>query len=111
MNWQSEMKLLPSEPYSRGQYWERLTLPNGWQLSLQASDRHYCSPQDTNPDPTHYEAWELAVFFPNGDWVNPDKHMPELRELLPHYEQLDSPVCGYVTVAEVDAVIRLIKNK
>jgi len=73
----------------------RLTCADGYNVSVQASEFHYCSPRTYMPD-GNYSAWELG--FPN-------KH----DELLDDFaEESGNPlhtVYGWVPTEVVDALI------
>ena len=101
--WVAHMRLL--EDRGRYQKWKPLTLWNGWKLSIQASEAHYCEPRISSKDARDYSSWELAVFYPNGDWVDADDDVPGLRRLLPNYEAGGSAVCGHVRVEEIERLI------
>jgi hypothetical protein len=40
-------------------------------LSVQASEVHYCDPEETLEDPQEYTSFEVAIFDKNKEWVNP----------------------------------------
>jgi len=42
---------------------------NGFEISIQCSAFHYCTPRENLNSPNDYSSFEVAVFNANGDWV------------------------------------------
>lgn len=73
----------------------------GYELSIQASNFHYCTPRTDLPL-DEYEEMELAI-FKNDKWVQPRndnkiKSFPRYEELINLYEDGDIAVGGYIPI-------------
>lgn len=87
-------------PYA-SRYLNRITAGD-YQISIQASDSHYCTPRRTLENLEEYDTMEIAI-FQNGEWVQPRndekfQQFPRYEELVDHYEEGDCAVGGFVPV-------------
>lgn len=84
---------LSTEKRNRCQQVPRLFCADGFNMSVQASDTHYCSPRD-------------AI----GPWQSVEVGLPSepVAELMPYADDAEHPtgtVYGYVPVEVIDAII------
>lgn len=73
-----------------------------YELSIQASEYHYCEPRKTIEDLSEYTSMEVAIFKDNS-WVQPRKDeyiksFKRYKELIDCYEEGDIAVGGYIPV-------------
>lgn len=104
MHWLKEMKYDAEKGF-----WERLTLPGGWMLSIQASRNHYCHPRVTGLPASQYTEWELAVFRPDGEWAYVCRDLPDVAERI-GFEDSSFGVAGHVSVSDVDWLINRLST-
>jgi len=50
----------------------KLKFDNGFTLSVVAGTSAYSTPREALPSPELFQAFEVAVFAPNGDWATRD---------------------------------------
>lgn len=81
---------------------------NGFQMSIQASDFHYCNPRIDLKHLDNYDTVEVAV-FKNNEWFDVEsiKGMPQIFE--PWYEG-GTTVAGYVTMSDLDRIYTALKD-
>lgn len=78
--------------------------PDGYKLSVQASEYHYSTPRVTGLDIDEYEHVEIAIINPSGALVHPTEAGLS-QELEALFDASDAPVAGYVD-QQVAACIR-----
>ena len=84
-----------------------------YELSIQASDCHYCEPRKTLDDIKLYKSWEIAL-FKNGEWLNIE--LDEDKELFSkwkYYDEFlhryDGMVAGYVSTEIIQDLCNFLK--
>ena len=75
-------------------------------ISIQASKHHYCTPRKDLDDMNDYTHVEIALFTKNNDWINPHTSpllidFPRLEELLANYENSNTTSVGYNIPADL----------
>jgi hypothetical protein len=84
-----------------------LELKNGYSISIQASEFHYCNPRQTL-DPDKYTTMEIAIFNRRGSFFNVKKSRSKFikdKEWLKLFESGSSPVAGYVPIETIQEII------
>ena len=88
----------------KGRKFVNAPIPAGdYFLSVQASEGHYCEPQETLEDPREYSSFEVAVFDKNMKWVNPKETLTQFS----WYTWFDGGVKSvalWVSVKEVEQI-------
>lgn len=76
-------------------------LVNGFEISIQCSRFHYCTPREDLNSPNDYSSFEVAVFNANGDWVTSD-----------FFEDIgNNQVKGWVSRREIiSAIVRILET-
>ena len=81
---------------------------NGWCLSVQAGEGHYCSPRKTLDSIYNYDSFEIALWVKqngkDGRFLNIDMLFPGLE-----LDQRDK-VVGYVPVEKVQELYNLLQE-
>jgi hypothetical protein len=68
-----------------------------YKLSVQASEGHYCEPRTFLPSLDQYSLVEVGI-MQNGRLVNP-RGIPGFPEdLAEYFEDMDSPVAGFISL-------------
>lgn len=107
----SEMKMDGPFPMHSRMYRH---IPVGeFNLSIQASEHHYCNPRCTLPL-NAYSSMEMAIFR-DKDWVNPKtdeqfKNFERLTELSERWEDGEVAVGGYIPVDLIQALCDYIEG-
>ena len=78
------------------------------QLSVQASNTHYCSPRKDGLDLDRYKTVEIAILS-GGKMVKPSA--VGVDGFDQHFEDGDSPVAGYVPQDVVERIRVALKEK
>lgn len=90
---------------------------NGYYLSIQASENHYCYPRKTFKDLNLYTQFELAIFDSNEEWVIIDKN--KIFKKFSRYSELlekadaemgNTQVFGWVNVDLIEDLYKYLKN-
>jgi hypothetical protein len=73
-----------------------------YDMSIQFSEYHYCSPRISEDDPNFYDSMEIAI-FKDRKWVQPRndeyiQNFPRFQELIERVEDGDVAVGGWVPV-------------
>jgi hypothetical protein len=84
-----------------------------YQLSIQASEGHYCTPRETLGSVTMYTEFELAINDRNGNIINPDRSV--VIKAFPHYDKLfpyygGQLVFGWVPVDVINKLYHYLKR-
>lgn len=88
---------------------------NKLDISIQASNFHYCTPREDFDDINKYAEVEIALFHKDGSWVQPRTEplladFNQLAELIKHYETGDTAVGAYVPIKLVSNLIEYLKD-
>lgn len=86
-----------------------------YDLSVQASKYHYCTPREDLKDINSYITVEVALFNKTGNWVQPREEeilqqFPEITDLLEHWEDCDTNFIGQVPIKLVNRFITYLNN-
>jgi len=84
-----------------------------YELSIQASEGHYCTPRKTLGSATMYTEFELAINARDGNIINPDRSV--VIKAFPHYDKLfsyygGSLVFGWVPVDVINKLYHYLKR-
>lgn len=92
--------------------YKRLNIGN-YELSVQASEKHYCIPRKTLSDVFEYENMEVAVLTKSGEWcdIEHDSFFNdwEFRDVF--LCEYDGMVAGYVPIIIIQSLCDYIENK
>lgn len=89
----------------------RLELGN-FELSVQASRTHYCTPRETLPSAEDYFEFEVGL-FENGRWVNPtldERFNPVIAYLRKHWEDGPTGVGAYVPSEIIQTLYEFVQD-
>ncbi len=78
----------------------RTDFDNGFSISVIAGGYAYCTPRENGDSPDDFEAFEVAVFSPDGEFT---------REFFP--EDHDDDVLGFQNRGQINALMLLIQSK
>jgi len=78
----------------------RTDFDNGFSISVVAGGIAYSTPRKDSDSPDDFEAFEVAVFAPDGDFT---------REFFP--EDHNDDVLGFQTRGQINALMLLIQSK
>ena len=78
----------------------RIGFGNGFSISVIAGGLAYSTPRKDKDSPDDFEAFEVAVFAPDGEFT---------REFFP--EDHDDDVLGFQTRGQINALMLLIQSK
>jgi hypothetical protein len=78
-----------------------LKFDNGFEISVQAGSFAYSTPRENLNSPDDFEAFEVAVFAPDGSWV--------IKQFVPDHH--DDLVLGWQDRGQINALMLLIQSK
>ena len=78
----------------------RTDFDNGFSISVIAGGLAYSTPREDKDSPDDFEAFEVAVFAPDGDFT---------REFFP--EDVNDDVLGWQERGQINALMLLIQSK
>ena len=78
----------------------RMDFDNGFSISAIAGRSAYSTPREDKDSPDDFEAFEVAVFGPNGDFAT--------KQFVP---DLDDDVLGWQSRGQINALMLLIQSK
>lgn len=86
-----------------------------YNLSIQASSTHCCSPRETFTELDSYSEVDLALFTKENEWVTPREDeviqkFPEFVELMEYWEEGDVAFAGYVPMGLVNKFIDYLNS-
>ena len=84
-------------------------------ISIQGSETHYSTPRVYLDNIEEYEALEIAMWLPTGEWINPHtdelfKDFVDLEELKEHYGEGDSEVGFNVPIEVVRNLLKFLEG-
>lgn len=90
---------------------KRIPIGN-YELSIQASNSHYCIPRENLIDLYQYESMEVAV-FKNKEWVNleKDSFFNEWEYRNEFLESYDGMVAGCISIKTIQSLCDYIEEK
>ena len=77
----------------------RTDFDNGFSISVIAGGIAYSEPRKDGDSPDDFEAFEVAVFAPNGDWAT--------KQFVPDHHD---DVLGWQERGEINALMLLVQN-
>ena len=88
-----------------------MTFKNGWEISVQFGDSHYCSNRMKGEGSRRSTTAEVAIFAPNKDgfpreWWSYDEDIGDVVE-----QPDESFVNGWLTTDQVANIIRIVSKK
>jgi hypothetical protein len=88
-----------------------MTFKNGWEISVQFGNGHYCSNKMKDSSSRQSETAEVAIFAPDKDgfpreWWSYDETLDDVVE-----QPEESFVNGWLTTDQVSSIINIIANK
>jgi hypothetical protein len=88
-----------------------MTFKNGWEISVQFGDNHYCSNRAKRTPSRKSETAEVAIFAPDKDgfpreWWSYDEDIDNVVE-----QPDESFVTGWLTTDQVAKIINIISKK
>ena len=86
-------EIIPSEHWNGFNF----TFSNGWGLSIQQSEHHYCKVGKTA---------EVAIFDPNGEWKGYDEKTNEIFE-----PKEDTHVNGWLDADDIAKLFSIVSQK
>ena len=91
---------------------ERITIGN-YELSIQASEIHYCTPRKVLENVFDYEDMEVAIFEENGRWCNleEDDFFNDWKDRDIFLEQYDGMVGGHIPIQIIQSLCDYIERK
>lgn len=93
-------KDLVFQPHHTGGINSRMEFDNGFSISVVAGKYAYSEPHKDGDSPDDFEAFEVAVFAPNGDWAT--------KQFVPDHHD---DVLGWQDRGQINALMLLIQSK
>ena len=93
-------KDLVFHPNRTGGINSRMDFDNGFSISVIAGGIAYSEPRKDGDSPDDFEAFEVAVFAPNGDWAT--------KQFVPDHHD---DVLGWQERGQINALMLLIQSK
>lgn len=86
-----------------------------YNISIQASNTHYCEPRENFTELDSYEKVEVALFDKDYKWVQPRNEkdlfkFEDFDKLIEYWENGDIPVGAYVPLKLINKFIKFLNQ-